>query len=291
MTDAGRPRKTELLRYADGELDGTRAEAVRAYLVVDAEAAREVDALRRLRAAAKRSVLARTPQLSDELRSRMEQLIEARARPALHPRGAARAGPLPPRWRRAAALAVFTGLLAAAALWLWRPGATRQTSSELLGPAKGAGGGTSHQTIAVAVTRKHVICSQMQDHFYDGRFPRVLAELPPVVREHLGASAPVPDLAPLGFDFAGAGACQLPGGTTLHILYRARDNRARHVSVFAQHFTGQVEVSPKGVLLLAGPDAAHPLLCWREGTTLCFLIADDVESFVGARRVLGLAPL
>lgn len=288
MTEPTQPRKTEILRYADGELDGERAEAVRAHLAGDPVLAREVQSLRQLRAASKQSFLARTAELSDEMRASLESIIAGNTSPTA-------AAPLPqgawflaPRWRLAAGILIVGGLLGASAWWLNGSGGSNSNSAELLRPIDSIEPAGPHRAIVVAVTRKHDICTQMKNHFYDQRFPKVLAELPPAVREHFGEGAPMPDLTSLGYDFAGAGGCMLPGGNTLHLLYRSSKGSARYVSVFAQRYTGQIELPPKGVLLLAGPDAAHPLLCWRDDTTLCFLVADEAESFTGARALLGV---
>jgi hypothetical protein len=141
------------------------------------------------------------------------------------------------------------------------------------------------------VTRVHVDCSRYADHFHQPTFPREAAEMPAVLLKHLGAAAPYPDLSSVGYTFAGAGPCELPGGKTVHLLYRPSSaDLADTVSVFLQPDVGQAGVEPDKVYVTSAPDAPHPVLTWRTGGLVYHLVADDAATADAAVAAIPTAP-
>lgn len=258
------PNRIELIAYADGELPPDRAARVEAHLAGRPGLRREIEQLRALRREARQALRRAAPPAAEALRARIEAL--AAGTPPLMPSpAAARAFTAARGARRAlAAAAVAAMVLLAAGLWWFQRGG---------GPSGGAA------TIEVAaIVAKHLTCAQLEDHFYDARFPRVLSDLPPAARTYLGGDVVTPDLSDLGLSFDGAGACRIGGGTTLHLLYVSAAAPPRHVSLFVQPFAGQIDLAPDRAVMLAGPTEAHPVLAWRGERFVYYLVGDDVET-------------
>jgi hypothetical protein len=103
----------------------------------------------------------------------------------------------------------------------------------------------------------------------------VASEVPAVASEYLGTDVALADLSGIGLRFAGAGGCLIPGGRTVHLLYRSDRDPDRTMSLFVQAYDNQPGLEVGKVLLLHGPDAGHQLLAWRGERLAFYLVAGD----------------
>jgi hypothetical protein len=126
------------------------------------------------------------------------------------------------------------------------------------------------------VRRVHEKCSGLLDHFISDAFGKSLEQIPAQAEKFFdGSAAPVvPDLSSLGYAFDGAGPCTIPGGKTLHLLYRHRTDEHDHISVFIQSDQGQLQVEPDKLLRGVGHDPQHPILALRRRGLIYYITAD-----------------
>lgn len=266
----------ELQSFADGELPEPRRSEVARLLDLDAEAARQVEDLRRLRAAAG-TLLKSAPGPSEDLRRRIGALA-AGTNDAPTIAAPIRARPRPRPTRIILAGGALAALLAFGAWLAMRtptPPDPRRPDPSLI-PA----------SLVQSVTQKHLGCSAMADHFLAPEFPKIERDLAPAMSKFLGRDAAPPNLESLGFVFSGAGPCRLPGGTTLHLLYRSPDGKVA-VSLFLQPDDGQLLLPQGRATVAAGPDRDHPILIWRADGLLHYLIADSFGDASRAATAMG----
>lgn len=273
----------DLLAYVDGELTEVRREQIRRALADQPNLAARIEELTALGQASRRVVRDSTPQAPQSLRQAIENFdvvtgslpIEAQA-----------INPLPTvkklrPWRfalsaiAAAVLLSFTG-------WFYIQSFNTNTQlPSLIDP-------TTYSLVefAEAVTHKHMMCSALEDHFIDPNFPRSVEDLGPAVEKFMAQPVLTPDLASIGYEFAGAGPCHVPGGQTLHLLYQSTDT-GDFISLFVQQPPWKIEVDDGHQAIGAGPDADHPMLIWRAGTVMYYLVCDDFGACEKAAKLMG----
>ena len=271
-----------LTAFADGELRSAESMEVLDYLAANPQAMARVAGQQRLRLAAERSVRASTPPVPELLRQRVAAAAAAAAtviRPAPGPADPA------PRRRLFTSMKVLLPVGAAACV------AVGVSIGRSWSPKPVGHEGPLAAAITSELTRVHVDCSRYPDHFHEPAFPREVRAVPAALLTHLGAAAPYPDLSAMGYEFAGAGPCELPGAKTVHLLYRPRRaDMADTVSVFLQADAGQVGVEPDTVYVASPPDAPHPLLLWRSAGVVYYLVADDAGTANAALAAIPTAP-
>ena len=272
-----------LTAFADGELRSAESTEVLEYLAANPQAMARIVGQQRLRLAAERAVRASTPPVPDLLRQRVAAAAAAAAAPVVS-QARDRTDPAPRR-RLASSMKLLLPVVAAACVAVG-VSVGRWSSPKPVGDV-----GPLAVAITAQVTRVHVDCSRHADHLHEPAFPREVRELPAALLTHLGAAAPYPDLSAMGYEFAGAGPCELPGAKTVHLLYRPRRaDMADTVSVFLQADAGQVGVEPDTVYVASPPDAPHPLLLWRSAGVVYYLVADDAGTANAALAAIPTAP-
>ncbi|HRK30475.1 MAG TPA: hypothetical protein PLD59_05305 [Tepidisphaeraceae bacterium] len=284
--------KLELIAFADGELSPARAAEVEAFLSTNPSLRAEIDSLRTLRSQAARTLRAE-PQ-NPLLRQRVEALFDEPA--TSQPPTAHLVLPLAKRrWWASPKLAIAAAVMISLGVASWvilapegESGVAQGDRGELLIEFRDGRppDGMPASMILVAV-RKHLTCQQMSDHFYDSRFPRVLAELATPAAAFLGADPSLPDLSTIGYHFAGAGGCRITGGETLHALYRSDSPASEGISVFVQPFKGQVSFEAGQILVLAGPTSKHQMLAWRTESLLFYVVGDELAATERTAELMG----
>lgn len=272
----------DLLAYADGELPEDRREAIRRALADQPHLTARVEELIALRQSARRAVHNATPEAPQSLRQKLAGLDATDDAPlSLHP------APAPPpaagkSWRwRIAAPAVAAVLIAAAAGWLYVLSINAKLGTHP--PAEPAI--FTMAAFVNDVTRKHLMCSALEDHFIDPQFPRSVKDLGQAAESFMGQPVLTPDLTSIGFEFAGAGPCNVPGGQTLHILYRST-RTGEFISLFVQRPPWKIEVDDGHQAIGAGPDADHPMIIWRADTVMYYLVCDDFGACEQAQKLI-----
>ncbi len=255
-----------LAAYADGELDEAQRTRVEQMLLERPELAEEMLHLRALRSAVGEKLRVLSPGAPLPLRENVRALFDqSTARPVSETRQARRYWPI----ALAAGIAIFLGIAALLRM-------TGQSGAPV-SPAKNVVV-VDRVRLASRIDWMHNHCSELSGHSGNRGFPHEIGSLAPVVREFIGHDAMTPDLSSLGYFFEGAAACTVPGGKTLHLLYRTSDVPAQHVSVFAQDDQGQLDAAPDKVFVLSGDGSGHPILAFRDGVTVYYLIADNYAS-------------
>jgi len=296
-----RPSELDLMAYADGELDAAAGERVRQYLLADPQAAAKVKLHQQLRAAGCRACKAGV-EVPVPLQQRIQGLANA---PEYDDRGyplnaAAKAeshaesqfatdkwqSPLKMDNRRrfgfrliAAAALLFVGLGTVAMILMPERGMTVVKDSPLL-----------KVSLIDSTAAVHNECSHHASHFGPG-FPEKVEELPQSLRQYLGHDAKVPDLSKLGYKFAGAGPCQIPGGKTAHLLYRPISGgniTTFTVSLFVQADTGQLPIDSGKVYFAEDKIYNTPMIIWRGDGVLYFLVGENNNQLSDAARQIGM---
>ncbi len=263
-----------LAAFADGELDVQQNLKLLDALKLDPQASARVMHQQQLRQVVGRSLRDHTPAPSAALRQRVEQLLG-------QPTDAAPAEASPPAsyrfpqrsFRRAAAPAAVLALagvtLYTARLQLRQTGKSgfEQAVAQLV----------SDQQVELFASR-HVTCSQVIDELH--RFanaPSRLEAIPAFVARQLGSSVyDSLDLAGVGYAFEALGQCEIAGPNSVHLIYRAKPETGRTdaLSLWIAADDGRLKL-PEGVMYrVRGPEAAHPLLVWRQGGSAYFLVGD-----------------
>jgi hypothetical protein len=141
-----------------------------------------------------------------------------------------------------------------------------------------------------STAQHHIECSQHANHFGPG-FPRTLSELPSSLHQYLGHDSIVPNLSKLGYQFAGAGPCTIPGGKTAHLLYRAKSggNITRYtVSLFIQPDTNQLSLEKGKVYYATDAIDKTPMIIWRGQGVVYYLVGEDKNQLTDAARQMGM---
>jgi len=297
------PSDLDLMAYADGELDAAASERVRQYLLGSPQAAARVKALRQLHDATRR-VCQGGAALPAHLMSQIQSLAQAADapwQPEFDDRGYplnadAQSGnaqqPYPARPMQIAPARAGSGMgfrYAAAAMlliglggflfWFNYDSRTQVVSGETVVPANWV----------VSAAQQHIDCSKHGGHFGPG-FPRSLQELPASLHSYLGHDSLVPDLSKLGYQFAGAGPCNIPGGKTAHLLYRPGGGTVSlyTVSLFIQPDTDQLNLE-KGKVYFASDAVDHtPMIIWRGNGVIYYLVGEDKNQLSDAAKQMGM---
>ncbi len=223
--------EAKLSAFADGQLGESESSQALEHLAADPDAIRRGLGQRRLRQAASRSARAATPPVPAALQARLHAL-----QPIVLPRPSA--DPTGGRLRRI----VRRGLVAAALAACLVLGVL---VGRMIGVRPASHDGVVPASFVLAVTRTHVGCSRDADHSHPPESPAEEAAIPEAIRRLLGRQAFLPDLSPTGYRFAGAGACKVPGASTVHVSFRPMAPGAvDSVSLFIQPDVGQAAVEP-----------------------------------------------
>ena len=257
------PSETDLMAYADGELEGAAAERVRAHVEGDPVAQRKVGLHRKLCEAGRRCLSdLRVP---DEVQERVANLPAEVARPRRM-----RIGYL------SAVAAVLLISVGGVAIWSFGNRGDEVVRGSELVPI----------SYVTSTAQRHINCSKHANHFHT-EFPRKVEEMPASLRQYLGHGAVCPDLSKLGYQFAGCGPCTIPGGKTAHLLYRPSSGQGGCVSLFVQPDEGQLKLD-KGKVYFARDEAdATPMIIWRGEGVVYYLVAEENGQLSSAAREMG----
>ncbi len=119
-----------------------------------------------------------------------------------------------------------------------------------------------------------------------------VAQLPAVVVQALNLTTPLAslDLSSVGYAYVGAGLCNAPGGSAVHILYAHTDadSRQRTISLWVQNASHTPPAAGSGgnVEVLADKSSPHPVLHWSGGGAGYYLVGDAMRDLEAAREVL-----
>lgn len=293
------PEEFELLAYLDGELPSDRRRVIARALHEQPEVRDRLEHLRALRILSRQVIRDSTPRVSSELLAKVRAIAESEVPASVdsgvtatqittvrRQAGSKRAIQWLPRYALAAAAMVCITL----GSWLLYTRNAIEPEPDL--PRNVVYGreasGLAVETVSL-IEQRHLNCVTIGNYFVYPEFPRELKDVGPAVRTYLGDDAIIPDLSAAGLDFAGTGPCVLPGGKTLHWLFRTRGESPTFVSVFVQVYTGQVPFGTEKAVVVTGPTEKHPLLTWRSRKYVYYLIGDDFGAASTAAKRLGVS--
>ncbi|HEX8915550.1 MAG TPA: hypothetical protein VF796_24565 [Humisphaera sp.] len=275
-----------LAACADGELaPAAQADVVRR-LSLDPTAARVVEEHLRLKACCAR-VLSDVEGPSDALARRCAAMafqMPAEERPAEErPAAPAWRSPFRIGWPTAAAASV--AFLAAGAMTVG------YLASRPPAVASSARGSVIPVHYVSDLSRVHVTCARHLEQHESTDWPAEVASLRDPIRSYLRSERAYPDLSAAGYRFVGCAACGDPGkrGQRLvHLVYVGK-TAADTISLFIEPDDGRNPDIREGACYGCGnADAAHPMLAWRSGNLLFFLVGNGAEPVKKVRETMGL---
>lgn len=130
-----------------------------------------------------------------------------------------------------------------------------------------------------ALASRHETCAKNPEELYnDPNLPETLEELPPVLSSRFSQGVPALDLSAAGYTFERIGTCTIPGRDALHLIYRStqsgdNDDGNDAVSLWIRPDEGKLQIAEEVIYFY--PDSDHPLLVWRAGGMLYYLMSDN----------------
>src|SRR5690606_25746901 len=122
------------------------------------------------------------------------------------------------------------------------------------------------------------------------RFPRQVAALPGALSDYFHRSvAPGGlDLSRIGYEYQVTGLCSVPGQGAVHVLYKALPTTGRTdtLSLWLRPYDGQTPVEPGRLYLATDGETPMPMLIWREGDMVYYLMGDQMSNVEQAATAL-----
>lgn len=82
----------------------------------------------------------------------------------------------------------------------------------------------------------------------------------------------------IGYDYQLTGTCSLPGSGAVHIVYHKHDNPKQSISVWIVSAKPEHEKLTEGrVYARVGDDLLRPVIFWRDGGLLYYLVGDSIQ--------------
>lgn len=286
--------------FADGELDVETNLRILERMAMNPKATQRVMHQQQLRKLVDQAMREQTPSVPADLRSRI-MAISAAAALDESGRQAARSASLSfPLRLRPWLPAVAAVLVLALGLFLWsinRGGSGEQPGTKIvIDPPKPDPSPARLQLAGLdkpiyredlmetgRVTRmgtRHESCSSKIENLYRADdFSTVLTEIPAKITKYLGPQIHVslPDLTALGYEYRGAGACSLPGGKAVHLVYHpiGSAGRSDSLSLWIRSDEAKAVKIEEGQLHTVTLEGSiHPVLVWRRGSAVYYLVGE-----------------
>jgi len=266
----------KLTAFADGDLNPARSADVLEYLSSHPEAARTIARQMRFRGAVGRSVRGLTPPPGEALRERITAMVARDA--ALTVRRQL------PVWRQRSQF--WFGAVAAALFFV----ALGLSFGKMIYGVAGLSDDIVPAPLVSAVTHVHVDCSRAPS-LHHLPFPHELGDLKDALQADLGRDEPYPDLSAMGYQYVGAGPCSKPMEGTVHLLYQSTNSPVVDtMSLFVQKFHGQLNIADGKIYWAQDKTAAHPMLVWRRGSLVYYLVGDADGPVMNAAKFMHVRP-
>ncbi len=268
-----------LAAFADGELDGEQNLEMLKRMAQDPSTAQRVAEQQKLRRAVAQAMDDPSQKAPAELRDRISQLAQGeQARRVTQPK------PTPPqtgspvlavigRWMPAAVAAV---LLVGALITLNQAGGLGSdrliTSAQILNTSMVDQFGDRHFKCARHITPMHGT----------DQFPQDLSELPGALSEYFDqpVDQEVLNLSSLGYEFDMAGLCVIPGKGAVHMVYKSQapTGQTDTLSLWLRPYDKRSGVESDRLYKTADPQENYPMLVWRHGGMVYYLVGDSHDS-------------
>ncbi|MBB6430234.1 hypothetical protein HNQ40_002040 [Algisphaera agarilytica] len=145
-------------------------------------------------------------------------------------------------------------------------------------------------SLAQTFGERHVKCSIGQSAPYDGQlFPAEIGQLDDSLVQHVGQEldGAALDLSTLGYEYKLAGFCPLPGDKSVHVMYE--NDKGQMLSLWIKAYDGKPTLDP-GVPYIPPTDhTEQPMMVWREGDMVFYLVGDTMDDVKQAQPSIHLA--
>ena len=128
--------------------------------------------------------------------------------------------------------------------------------------------------------KRHVTCaSKLAQLPQDPKLPSKIEALPGALNDRFGASASGLDLSGIGYVFDRVGKCTVPGEISVHLIYKSLENSGHSdaISLWLAPDDGRLKVEPNQVYTVNDESKAHPILMWKNGGMVYYLVGDSME--------------
>lgn len=278
---------------ADGELDLREHPEALALIAKDPQAAQRIACLQQLKQATGQAMDAPEMKCPDALAAKLRAMGVA----DVQAQGAQEASPTtrgytgPPvigrvgsfaRWMPSAVAAVL--LVAATVVFMLSSGN---------GP--GASGSMSSLLTVSQVNqfdKRHDACAAKPDILKNNKdfgAANDLTELPGKLGSYFKTSTNgmTLDLSAIGYQYELTGACSLPGSGAVHIVYHHNETPDRSISLWLSPDDGRLDSLEKDrVYVEAGKTLDRPVIVWRGGGMIYYLVGDSLQDAHQAVQVL-----
>lgn len=268
-----------LAAFADGELDGEQNLEMLKRMAQDPDTARRVAEYQKLRRAVAQAMDDPSLKAPAKLRERISELaLSEQARHVTRPK------PAPPT----------TGSSVLAVIGRWMPAAVAAVlligALVALNQAGGLGTDrliTSAQVLNASLVdqfgNRHFKCARdISPMFGTDKFPQDLAALPGALSDYFDQpiDKDVLNLSSLGYEFDMAGLCIIPGKGAVHMVYKSQalTGQTDTLSLWLRSFEQGSGIEPDRLYKTADPQENYPMLVWRHGDMVYYLVGDSYDA-------------
>ncbi|MEO1237538.1 MAG: hypothetical protein AAFX76_12190, partial [Planctomycetota bacterium] len=120
-------------------------------------------------------------------------------------------------------------------------------------------------------------------------FPATMSGLDRALADHVGPEieAASLDLSSIGFDYRVAGVCPIPGKDAVHLIYE--NPQGQSLSLWIKGYDAEPVLDPGVPYFPPQGHTAQPMVVWREGDMVFYLVGDTMEDVQRARPEIRLA--
>jgi anti-sigma factor RsiW len=269
-----------LAAFADGELDGAQNLKVLEMVAKDPALAKRVAQYQELRGAVAKAMDTPSLQAPDALREQIGRLAaEHESEPPVGSRQTAQTHQGPAvlavigKWLPAAVAAVLLiGTLVTINGVFPAGSPTLITQANFL-----------NASLVDQFGSRHFKCSRKISPMYGiDQFPQDLTALPGALTDYFKQpiNAQALNLSSLGYRFDVAGLCVIPGKGAVHLIYQSKapTGQAETLSLWLRPFEEGSGIEPDRLYKTASPQENFPMLVWRHGEMVYYLVGDSTDA-------------
>ncbi|MEM9420041.1 MAG: hypothetical protein AAGA25_13460 [Planctomycetota bacterium] len=145
-------------------------------------------------------------------------------------------------------------------------------------------------SLANTFGERHLKCAAGKSSPYDTElFPAEVALLDDSLVQHVGQEldGAALDLSTLGYEYKVAGFCPIPGDKSVHVMYE--NPAGQMLSLWIKTYDGKPTLDP-GVPYIPPQDhTEQPMMVWREGDMVFYLVGDTMDDVKQAQPAIHLA--
>jgi hypothetical protein len=278
-----------LAALADGELDLRRNPEALAQIAQDAQAASKIANHQQFKQACAKAMDGPGMTCPAELAAKLRELGVDESTQSSSPADAPAATPSP----TTATGSAYLGPPVLARIGRWAPAAVAAVlliaATVMFIQAGTNGPGSSSVASLLSVNdverfdSRHFTCAEKPDVLHDHDAfgdPGDLEKLPIKLGDYFKTSADGMklNLSGVGYDYQLTGVCGVPGSGSVHIVYRHHDTPDRAISLWLAPDDGRLNnIEPDRVYVEAGKTLDHPVIVWRSGGLIYYLVGDSLE--------------